>query len=66
MRILIEQDEYLQRLLNEIGKERFIKAAKEDRSQDFLNGAIFGLSWAGNLTSQCVKYVVEEEQDEDS
>lgn len=65
IKIFIEKNEYLQSLLDEIGTERFLNAAKEGRSQDFFNGAIFGLSWAGILTSQCREYMIKDKEHKD-
>ena len=54
--VVIPMNEYLQILLDEVGKKRFQEQI--NRSDDFRSGALFGLSWAGCLTSQVSSYLV--------
>lgn len=54
--VVIPLNEYLQVILDEVGKERFQEQI--NRSDDFRSGALFGLSWAGCLTSQVNSYLV--------
>ena len=55
--VVIPMNEYLQILLDEVGKERFQEQI--NRSDDFRSGALFGLSWAGCLTSQVKSYLIQ-------
>lgn len=62
MKIVIEVDELQRAILNEINTKRFAKAL-EGHSQEFKSGAMFGMSWAGLLPSQCKQYAIMEEED---
>lgn len=55
--VVIPMDEYLQVILDEVGKKRFQEQI--NRSDEFRSGALFGLSWAGCLTSQVKSYLVQ-------
>lgn len=55
--VVIPINEYLQILLDEVGKKRFQEQINQ--SDDFRSGALFGLSWAGCLTSQVKSYLIQ-------
>lgn len=55
--VVISINEYLQMILDEVGRERFQEQI--NRSDDFRSGALFGLSWAGCLTSQVKNYLIQ-------
>lgn len=61
MKIVIEVDEFQRAILDEVGAERFIKVLA-GHNQEFKNGALFGLSWAGLLTAECYHYIVDEDE----
>ncbi len=65
MKIVIEIDDFQYNILNEIGSARWNKAL-EGQSQEFKSGAMWGMSWAGLLTTECKQYCVSKEENEDA
>lgn len=65
MKIVIEVDDFQYKVLNEIGSARWNKVL-EEHSQEFKSGAMWGMSWAGLLTTECKQYCVSEEENEDA
>ena len=62
MRIFCEVDEAQKHYLDEIGSPRFKKAV-EGHSQEFINGAMWGISWAGCMLSEISQYFEEDERE---
>lgn len=60
--IYINKNEYMQKLIDEISSDNFQTAIKAHNSQDFINGAMFGMSWAGVVTSACQEYIAPKQK----
>lgn len=56
---VIDVEEFQYHILNEVNSERLNKIL-ENRSDEYRSGVIFGLSWAGILTSECSQYALKE------
>ena len=60
--IVVEVDELQSVILNEVGSARWEKALA-GQSNEFKAGAMWGLSWAGILTTECNQYNSVEEDE---
>ena len=60
--IYINKNEFMQKLIDEIGSDNFQTAIKAHNSQDFISGAMFGMSWAGVLTASCQEYIAPQQK----
>lgn len=65
MKILIEVDELQYNILKEIGSARW-NTILEGYPQEFKSGAMWGMSWAGLLTTECEQYCSDAKENENA